>query len=201
VGVYFWGVGLGCLFAYLLGSISTGFLVARSSGINIRDTGSGNIGAANVARIMGKTAGVVTLLGDVTKGLIPVLIARMLNADPWVMALLALSAFLGHLWPLFLRFSGGKGVATTLGGLIGMTPKAVVGIGLLFVVIFLAFRFVSLASIITAMAVPVLLWQQGYARVYVIVTGVMGILIVCKHRDNIRRLINGTEPKFRLKHD
>lgn len=189
-------IGLGCVFAYLFGSVSTGFFVARRRGVNIRGKGSGNIGATNVARVLGKTAGIVTLAGDVAKGFIPVLCASVFHADPWGVALVGLATVLGHLWPVFLRFSGGKGVATSLGVLIGMTPEALVPSFLVFILTFMISRLVSLASIITAVTVPLFLWQREYSSVYVLTTAIMAALILYKHRENIKRLINGSEPKF-----
>src|SRR3954471_2258502 len=108
------------VFAYLLGSVPTGYILGYFSGIDVRKAGSGNVGATNVARVAGKKVGILTLIGDAAKGFLPVLLARRLGFDPTVLGLAALAAFLGHLYPVFLNFRGGKGVATALGALVAL---------------------------------------------------------------------------------
>ena len=136
--------------AYLLGSVPTGLLLARSMGINIRECGSGNIGATNVYRTAGKKLGIMTLVGDCLKGLIPVLIAQALGLFPMWVAAVGLAAFLGHVYTVFLGFKGGKGVATALGVLLGTAPLAVLFGILVFAAVLYQWRYVSLASISAA---------------------------------------------------
>jgi glycerol-3-phosphate acyltransferase PlsY len=166
--------------------------------VNIRGSGSGNIGATNVARVMGKTAGIVTLAGDVAKGLIPVLGARLFHADSSGVALVGLASVLGHLWPVFFRFSGGKGVATAFGALIGMTPEAVAPACLAFLLTFVLSRVISLASIVAVLTVPLFLWQRHDPGIYIITTAIIAVLILFRHHENIKRLVKRSEPKFTL---
>src|SRR4051812_37053636 len=112
------------IFAYLLGSVPTGYILGYLSGVDVRKAGSGNVGATNVARVAGKKLGLLTLIGDAAKGVLPVLLARRLDLDATVLGLVALAAFLGHLYPIFLKFRGGKGVATALGALLALAPAA-----------------------------------------------------------------------------
>jgi glycerol-3-phosphate acyltransferase PlsY len=185
--------------AYLCGSIPTGVLIARRLGVEIRQVGSGNIGATNVARSAGKTAGLLTLLGDAAKGLLPVLIVRVVDLGETVLACTAVAAFLGHLFSPFLGFSGGKGVATGLGVFLGLAPQAI-GLALVFfLTTFVLSRIVSLASLVAATLVPLLLAFLSYPRHYVIAGLVMAILIVVRHHENIVRLWKGEEPKFTFK--
>jgi acyl phosphate:glycerol-3-phosphate acyltransferase len=186
------------LLAYLLGSIPTGFLFGFFSGVDIREAGSGNVGATNVARVVGKKQGVVTLIVDVTKGFFPIFLSFQLGFDLTAGALVGLSAFLGHLYPIFLRFQGGKGVATGLGVFIGIDPVVAVVLLALFAMVVAGTRRVSVASMAAAGTAPVALWLLSYAPVVVVVGAIIGLMIVFRHRDNIRRLLSGTEPKFQF---
>src|SRR5215471_18099936 len=132
--------------AYLCGSIPTGVLIAKNMGVDVRKVGSGNIGATNVARSVGKKAGLLTLLGDAAKGLFPVLVVRMLDLGETPLACSAVAALLGHLFSPFLGFSGGKGVATGLGVFLGLAPQAILLALLFFAITFAISRIVSLAS-------------------------------------------------------
>ncbi len=182
--------------AYLCGSIPTGVLIARRLGVEVRQVGSGNIGATNVARSAGKKAGLLTLLGDAAKGLIPVLIVRFLDLGETTLACTAVAALLGHLFPIFLGFSGGKGVATGLGVFLGLAPYATLFALLLFLAIFVFFRIVSLASLVAAAATPLLLLLLAYPSAYVVAGLVVALLIIVRHHKNITRLWKGQEPKF-----
>jgi glycerol-3-phosphate acyltransferase PlsY len=186
------------LFAYLLGSIPTGFLLGSFSGIDIRKTGSGNVGATNVARVVGKKQGVITLLVDVAKGFIPVLIASRLGFDLTVTGLVALAALVGHLYPVFLKFQGGKGVATALGIFLAAAPLASLALVVVFAVVMLAWRWVSLASMVAAGAAPLVLLIFSYPSPLVVLGLMIALLIIFRHRENIRRLRSGAEPKFEL---
>jgi glycerol-3-phosphate acyltransferase PlsY len=185
-------------FAYLLGSVPAGFLLGYFAGVDVRKAGSGNVGATNVARVAGKKLGVLTLLIDAAKGFLPVYLAREIDLGDGVLGLVALSAFLGHLYPVFLKFQGGKGVATALGALLALVPAATGILVLVFLVVALAGRIVSLASIVAATAAPLAVWLLAYPASLVGITLVMGLMIVWRHRKNIRRLRAGSEPRFEL---
>ncbi|WP_224984659.1 glycerol-3-phosphate 1-O-acyltransferase PlsY [Geomonas agri] len=183
--------------AYLLGSVPTGLLLARSMGINIRECGSGNIGATNVYRTAGKKLGVMTLIGDCLKGLIPVLIAQAMGLLPMWVAAIGLAAFLGHVYTVFLGFKGGKGVATALGVLLGTAPLAVLFGILVFAAVLYKWRYVSLASISAAACIPVLAWATCTPRETMIMAVVIAAIVILKHHENIARLRAGTENKFK----
>lgn len=184
--------------AYVLGSIPTGVIVARLfSGVDPREGGSGNIGATNVGRTAGKAAGIITLIGDVVKGALPVYAVWYLRHEPLLLSLVGLSVFIGHIFPLFLSFKGGKGVATALGVLVVVSPLTALFALLVFVVTLAAKRYVSLGSILAAGFFPVFLALLPGAGVYVPMGVIMGGIIIIKHRDNIKRLAAGTENKFR----
>jgi glycerol-3-phosphate acyltransferase PlsY len=186
-------IGLG----YLLGSIPTGFILGAWAGIDVRKSGSGNVGATNVARVLGKRQGVYTLIADVGKGFIPVFITLQLGFTAANAALVGIAAFLGHLFPLFLRFKGGKGVATALGVFLALAPLATSILILLFAVVMLVSRTVSLSSMIAAAAAPAVFWYLFYGRVLIASSAFLAMMIVLRHRSNIKRLLAGTEPKFK----
>ncbi|MGH7833336.1 MAG: glycerol-3-phosphate 1-O-acyltransferase PlsY [Candidatus Binatia bacterium] len=184
------------LFAYLSGSIPVGYLLGRRSGVDVRQAGSGNIGATNVARVAGRTQGAFTLLGDAAKGLIPVVLSSYLGFSLEVSVLAGAAALLGHLFPLFLRFQGGKGVATALGVLIWLAPAGTLVLAGIFLATALSKRVVSLSSLIAAGAAPIVLWSLAYRPPVVALSVFFAIMIALRHRDNIRRLLAGVEPKF-----
>jgi acyl phosphate:glycerol-3-phosphate acyltransferase len=197
------------LLAYLLGSIPTGYLVARARGMDIRDVGSGNIGATNVFRSMGRGAGVVVLAVDFLKGLLacglvpPFLLMILGLKDGGVddlvesMALAAaVAAILGHNYTCWLRFKGGKGIATSAGVLTALVPWALLIILIVWLVVFGLWRYVSLASIAASLALPPAVWATGGSVTLIgICTGLTG-LAVYKHRSNVQRLIAGTEHRM-----
>ena len=181
--------------AYLCGSIPTGVWLARRRGVDPRDIGSGNVGAANVARAAGKTAGFLTLAGDTLKGLLPVALAIHLGMGETERALVALAAFAGHLCPCFLSFQGGKGVAIALGVLLGLAPIGMVVAVSTFLLTVIVTRYVSLGSVLATAVTPAALVALGYPYPTSLVALVMGAGIVYRHRDNIRRMRFGTEPR------
>jgi glycerol-3-phosphate acyltransferase PlsY len=192
------GIGF-VVFGYLAGSIPTGLLLATAfSGVDPRKEGSRNIGATNILRTAGKTLGVLTLAGDCLKGLIPVLIGLwLLKSDIWV-CLIALAAFTGHLFPIYLKFKGGKGVATALGIYLGIAPLAVlIDAGIFFGVV-LKWRYVSLGSLTAATAMPILIAILTKSIPYVIASLIVAGLIYYRHQENIRRLLSGSENRLSL---
>lgn len=186
------------LCAYLMGSIPTGLLLAKAfGGVDIRTQGSGNIGATNVYRTLGRKVGILTLVGDCLKGLIPVLAAKWLGLpDLWVAAV-GLAAFLGHIFPVFLRFKGGKGVATALGVFLGASPLAVLAALGVFIVVLVSWRYVSLASITAAAAMPALAALIDKKPMIVAMSLIIAAIVIIKHHQNISRLRNGTESRFK----
>jgi len=186
------------IFGYLLGSIPTGFLLGTFSGVDVRRAGSGNVGATNVARVVGKGQGLITLLGDAAKGFIPTFLSLQLGFGLGMTSLVALAAFLGHLYPVFLKFQGGKGVATALGIFLGLAPIAAVVLIFVFALVAMGSRVVSLASLVTAGFAPIVFWFLSYPPVVIGLGLLVGLLVVFRHRENIRRLISGMEPRFDL---
>lgn len=184
--------------AYLLGSIPTGLLLAKAfGGVDIRTTGSGNIGATNVYRTMGRKVGVMTLVGDCLKGLVPVLAAKWLGLSaPWIAAV-GTAAFIGHVYTVFLGFKGGKGVATALGVFLGTSPLSVLTALAVFALVLWKWRYVSLASVTAAAMMPLIVAALDGKPVIIAMTLVIAALVVYKHRENIQRLLAGTENKFK----
>jgi len=184
------------LFAYLLGSVPTGYILGSLAGVDVRKAGSGNVGATNVARVVGKRHGIFTLVADIAKGFVPVVIALNLGLTSTATALVGVAAFLGHLYPVFLRFRGGKGVATALGVLLGVAPWATLLLAVVFALAAFASRTVSLSAMIAAAVAPVALWVFSYPPVLIGMSVFLAFLIIWRHRANIKRLLAGTEPKF-----
>ena len=187
------------LLSYLLGSIPAGFLVGSSAGVDVRSAGSGNIGATNVARTLGWKKGLVTLFADLAKGFLPVLAAHLLDLGNAAAAAAGLAAFAGHLYPVFLRFKGGKGVATAAGVYLAAMPLGILVVLGAFVLVILAARRVSLASLSAAVLAPVVAWTLSYPEEVAWMSLVIGFLVVVRHRENIRRLMAGEEPRFELR--
>ena len=183
---------------YLFGSISSAIITCRVLGLpDPRSQGSGNPGATNVLRIGGKKAAAVTLLGDMLKGLIPVLIAKLLGADLAIQAATAVAAFLGHLYPVFFGFQGGKGVATLLGVLLGIHwPVGLLTIAT-WLVIAKVFNISSLAALMSILVTPLYIWWLIPDTTLIIAMLLMGALLFWRHRSNIRNLLEGTEGKIK----
>ena len=196
---------------YLLGSIPFGYLIVRlTSGADVRETGSGGTGATNVSRRAGKAAGILTLILDAFKGALAVLVARVIlggggaatNAKWWVAAA-ATATIAGHIFPVWLGFRGGKGVATAAGVFFMLAPFALLCAGIVFALVVGLTRYVSLASLTAVVLIPLFLWLQKLLiqpaadiRPPLVAAVVSAALIVYAHRANIARLISGTEPKF-----
>ncbi len=190
------------LAAYIIGATPFGYFAGRLKGIDIREHGSGNIGATNVLRTLGKSVGIPVFVLDVLKGAIPVIIAQQLFPESDMIAVLAaLGAILGHTFTFWLRFKGGKGVATSGGAILALVPLALLGGLIAWLAVFYSTRYVALASIVAAVAIPVvvgiqaLIWQTtGFSLL--IFSVIVGALVIWRHRSNITRLMDGTEHKF-----
>lgn len=198
------------IIAYLIGSIPFGYLVVRAKGGgDVRETGSGGTGATNVSRRAGKTAGIITLLLDAQKGYIAIVVAELFlkdvgpKAGSWMLAAAAVAAVLGHIFPVWLRFRGGKGVATGAGVFLALAPMAVVCAGVVFVALVWWRRMVSLGSIAAAVTIPTYLYFQSefgqagrYSTALLAASVTCAWLIVYAHRGNIGRIRTGTEPRI-----
>ncbi len=188
------------LFAYFLGSIPTGVVLTKAfSNVDIRTQGSRNIGATNVYRTAGKKLGVLALFGDILKGLIPVIVARgILESHFWIGAV-ALTAFLGHLYPIFLKFKGGKGVATGLGVFVALAPLPAFLAFLVFAAVVFISRYISLGSLVASASFPVFLALLNPHKIYIPFALIVAALIFYRHHENIDRLIKGKENRFGAK--
>ena len=188
--------------AYLIGAIPFGLLFARLlTGKDPRQHGSGNIGATNAMRTGGKKVGALTLLADILKGTIPVAIAIALDSDEQLIAAVALAAFIGHIFPVYLGFKGGKGVATMFGVVLPWLPWVAVGAFAVWFISFKLTRYVSLASILAGVSLPLfsLLLQASWSAFGICM--ILGGLMILRHKSNIQRLIAGDEPKADKKAD
>lgn len=188
------------LAAYLLGAIPFGLLLAKLKGVDLQKVGSGNIGATNVYRCVGKRWGIAAFVLDAIKGFVPAFVFPMTvsSAPAWLGLACGVAAVAGHNWPVWLKFKGGKGVSTSAGMLLGIAPAAV-GIGFaVFAITVLLTRYVSLGSILAAIAVPSAFLAMDRTENHLLAGAlvVMGLLTIFKHRANIRRLLAGTEPKI-----
>ena len=182
---------------YLAGSIPTGVILSKLFGAkDVRQEGSGNIGATNVYRVSGAKLGILTLLGDVAKGTIPVaLTCSLMDSEVWIAAA-ALSTFLGHLFPIFLKFRGGKGVATALGVFLVIAPLVLPCVIVVFVLVVMKWKYVSLGSLTASALLPIFICVTGYPTIYVDLGLIIGCLIVYRHWENIKRLREGVEKKI-----
>ena len=187
--------------AYLIGSLSAAIITCKIMGLpDPRTTGSNNPGATNVLRIGGKKAAIFTLVGDLLKGLIPVVIVKLIfPAESLLIALTALAAFLGHLFPVFFQFKGGKGVATALGCIIGLNLWVALCAFGVWLAIFLPTRMSSLSALTAAIVAPVFLWLFDASASVVIAIIIMDILLIIRHKENIQRILKGEEKKMTFK--
>ena len=183
--------------AYLIGSIPTGLLLGKAYGIDVRKEGSGNIGATNLYRTVGRKVGIITLIGDCLKGLLPVLIVKASTFPPELAAWVGLAAFCGHVFSLFLKFKGGKGVATALGVFLALAPLAVAIAVALFAGLMFIWRYVSLGSIAAAAVMPLAVYLLDGDRTVTVVTCAIALIVIARHHGNISRLLSGTESRFK----
>lgn len=183
--------------AYLLGSIPFALIAGKLAGVDLRTVGSGNLGATNVFRALGRTAGVAVMALDISKGVAAVLVAKALTGSPWPLAAGAL-AILGHVFPVWTNFKGGKGVAVGAGALIGLVPAASgVMVGIWVILVILA-RYVSVASIVAALSAAPLAWAFGAPWSYVGFIAFAALFVIWKHRENMVRLVHGEENRIRF---
>jgi glycerol-3-phosphate acyltransferase PlsY len=191
--------------AYLLGAIPFGFLAGKARGVDIRKEGSGNIGATNVLRILGKPAGITVLLLDACKGYVAVAwltvwLVQLLGLDevPWegLRIIAGLAVVLGHNYTCWLRFKGGKGIATSAGVLVALVPWSLLIIFVVWIVLTVSTRYVSLGSIAASFTLPFASWATGDSLTSILVTGGRGVLAIYKHRANIQRLLQGKESRL-----
>ena len=182
---------------YLLGAIPSGYLAGRwLEGIDLRNCGSGSTGATNVLRNVGKVPALVVFLIDVGKGALAVLLTKAFGLNDWLQVLAGLAALAGHIWPIWLGFKGGKAVATGFGMFLGLAwPVGLACFGLFMAVISL-FRIVSLASVVAALGLPLLMLAAGQSSAYISVSLVAALLVLWRHRSNVQRLVAGTEPRI-----
>lgn len=182
---------------YLLGSIPFGVLIARGAGdVDLRRVGSGNVGATNVLRAVGKGAAAATLVGDIGKGTLAVALARWTDAGAAVMAAVGLAAVLGHLFPVWSGLRGGKGVATTLGVILGAMPSVGGLLLLAWIAVAALTRYSSLAALVATAAMPLLVWLLDGRPAMLALSGALVVLVFVRHRENIGRLLAGTEGKI-----
>lgn len=190
-----WAIGIAA--AYLCGSLPTGVIVARAKGVDLTRAGSGNIGATNAARVLGRTWGIIVLLVDAAKSFVPVLFARHHHgAEPWFVAAVALAAVLGHVFPVWLRFRGGKGVATAFGAFLAISPFAAIGAFVTYALVFAIWRVSSIGSLTAATGFVIALAAMREPLPFVALAGAAWLLIVVRHRDNIRRIFRKEEKRL-----
>lgn len=190
-------IAIAVLLAYLIGSLSSAVLVCRMMNLpDPRTQGSNNPGATNVLRIGGKVPAIITLLGDVLKGVLPVLAAKLYGLPPLGLALVTLAAFTGHLFPIFFRFQGGKGVATLIGCLLALSlPTGLCWIAT-WLLVALITRYSSLAALTASLLAPLYIYYFTENVIYAAILSMMTLILFIRHRQNIRKLLNGTESKI-----
>lgn len=187
-------IGL-CIFAYLVGSVSTAILVCKVFGYpDPRSEGSNNPGTTNVLRIAGKFPALLTLAGDVAKGVLPILVGQWLLKEDYILGLMGLCAFLGHLFPLFFNFEGGKGVATALGVITTLSWPLGIAVMLIWLIVAVLSRMSSLAALISWALAPLIVYLYFEQIFYPV--SVMSVCLILRHHENIMKILNGTESKI-----
>jgi len=188
------------IFGYLLGSVPSGFLISKAKGVDIRKVGSGNIGGTNVVRAFGLKWGLLVAVLDVLKGVIPAYLATRFLFFNWQIASVALTPVLGHIFPFWIRFKGGKGVATTVGALfILLGWKLFLIWAFIFILVLLIFQIMSFTSLLMSSLFPLVFWLSSFSFAYFTLGWALFILIWWAHRENLKRIKEGIEPKFKLK--
>jgi glycerol-3-phosphate acyltransferase PlsY len=184
------------ILSYLIGSIPFGVIIAKRKGIDLKRVGSGNIGATNVLRNVGKLSALVVLLGDALKGAVPVLVCQYYHLGIYNEVLAGIAAMTGHIFTLFLRFKGGKGVATGLGAVIALSPKAGIISLVLWLLVALASRYSSLAALVTYLFLPFVMFIIKEQQEKILFSVIVAVMIIIRHRDNIKKLLSGSESKI-----
>ncbi|RUM31353.1 MAG: acyl-phosphate glycerol 3-phosphate acyltransferase [Aquifex sp.] len=185
------------IIAYLLGSLTFGEIIARLKGVNLREIGSGNVGATNVSRALGKKYGILVFILDMLKGFIPtLLVVKIYGLDSWITFLVGIASVVGHMYPLFFKFRGGKGVATAFGVLLAVSVKAAFLSFLTWLFVVYETRYVSLGSIIASFISVPLLAIFEYPLKLIFMALIISLLVLYKHKDNIGRLLIGREHKI-----
>lgn len=186
-----------CIFAFFFGSIPWGYFIGKAKGIDLRKTGSGNIGATNVLRTIGKKEALATLLLDISKGFIPVLLVQLLYPhEKNLIGTVGVLAILGHCFTPFLKFKGGKGVATSIGAILAYTPPAGLITLVIWILIFKIFRISSLSALVAFGLLPLNTFLLNYPYEVVIFTFILTVIIYLRHIENIKRLLKGKEPRM-----
>jgi glycerol-3-phosphate acyltransferase PlsY len=192
---------LGCLLSYLIGSIPTGLILGKLLwGVDLREHGSHNIGATNAWRTLGKGPGIIIFLLDFLKGVIGVALGMYFAGTPLMMVLGGIMAIVGHSWSILLKFKGGKGVATGLGVIVMLMPSTALMVFLIWFVIVLITKYVSLGSIVAAACVPLFAWLFNQPCEYIVFSVLAAVFVIYRHKTNIGRLLNGTESKIKAGH-
>lgn len=193
-------IWISVLIGYLLGSVNFSYIIAKKvAGIDIRDYGSGNAGATNTLRVLGKKAGIAVFVLDILKAMAAVGIGYVLTNDPAVMYASGFSAIIGHNWPVFFQFRGGKGVATTIGLTLLMVTVPALVVGAIAIVVVMVTRYISLGSLVFAIGLPFAVWLGGEPPAFIWISAAIAALIVVRHRSNIRRLLQGKENRLSQK--
>jgi len=197
------------IISYLIGATPWGYIIAKSNGIDIRKEGSGNVGATNVLRTLGKKYGIACFFLDFLKGFLPVIVVVLLKKhnilSTYAIILVSFCTIFGHMWPIYLKFKGGKGVSTMGGILLAIAPISFIFGGTLWAIVFYSSRYVSLASILAALSLPISAFLFDKFDIFklptilIIMLSIISLLIIVKHLGNIKRLINGTENRFSKK--
>ena len=181
---------------YIVGSVPFGYIAGKLRGIDIRTQGSGNIGSTNVSRVLGRKTGIAVQILDIAKGILPVLVGKYLGLSPSWLVTGGLIAICGHNWTIFLGFKGGKGVNTSLGVALGLMPLNASLCFVVWIIAVLIWKYISLGSVLAAITFPILAFVYNYPLIYKIMAVIVALFIVVRHRANIKRIIDGTEPKI-----
>lgn len=184
------------LFGFIIGSIPFGVIIAKAYGVNLKEVGSGNIGATNVLRTMGKGPAILTLVGDVMKGTLAVMAGKYLMNNITMEGIVGISAILGHNFSVFLGFRGGKGVATSIGVLLFYSPKVAIITVVLWLAVIVITRYSSMGAIVSFGVLPFSVYLFDYTKEKLLISVMITILLIFKHADNIKRLMKGTESKI-----
>jgi len=187
------------IICYIIGSIPFGYIAGKLRGIDIRKVGSGNIGSTNVSRVLGRKTGIIVQVLDIAKGVFPIVLGKYFGFSPVWLVISGIAAICGHNWTIFLGFKGGKGVNTSLGVALGLMPADASLCFVVWLIVLGVWKYISLASILAAITFPVLAFVFNYPLLYKIMAIIVALFIVARHISNIKRIVEGTEPKINKK--